>query len=812
MDVNKLIADLWKSLCSLQGEVKIMQTGGTFWNISGNIGITPEDFLGTVDSRPIVFKTDSVERMRLTEDGSLGIKTDTPTADLDLNGQIRIRGGNPGAGKILQSDANGLATWETPAGITITANNGLIVSSGFVQLGSPVVGGANLLHNTYVNNNGFEFSMYDGPTDLTFRVDPVNGYYQLGKNIVNGAYASFDATANQFTIQAANANYINLDGTNSIFKVVMQMGFSFLELDATAQTYKIGDNSASGAGNNNYMLIDDGNQKVTFFKSQLRGSGYGTGAFTGTPTYTLQVDSNGNIIEGTVGSVTSVGLSMPSPAFSVSGSPVTGSGTLTVTATGTSSQYIRGDGTLATLPVVSAAIGLSLAGTQVVLGQAVGDGTNPALINTTRQIPITIGAGMLQFTAPTNNLLANSFTANSHSIQGTSTVSPTFQMLNADNGYSIVLNYQSSGDYYKLTTSTGLVVGGSIAINTTAVPTAQIHVAAGSATAGTSPMKFTAGTLMTTPEAGAMEFDTHLYFTIGSTRYQLDQQVSASNGISVNSGVIQLGGNVITPTTLTMATGGDRVTFTGASNNTAFGVLQAIDNGVGQALLVLQSNASGKGISCQHTVANGVAINALSSSGIAVSALDNGAGIGLAAYSETGIPVTVISNVNNNNATSTGLRLTRNNGTPSTGGGVGMGIDILVQLEDASGSGAVTNASKISTYWTDATAGSENSSMDFWTINNGTFDSKLSIKDTGKIQLTKYGSGTFTGTATYYLQVTSAGDIIEQDASLTPIISTGTAAPAITPSKVGDVFIDTTNKKLYFATGTSSSADWTIAN
>lgn len=47
--------------------------------------------------------------------------------------------------------------------------------------------------------------------------------------------------------------------------------------------------------------------------------------------------------------VTSVGLSMPS-AFTVTNSPVTSSGTLTVTGAGTSAQYIRGDGQLATLP------------------------------------------------------------------------------------------------------------------------------------------------------------------------------------------------------------------------------------------------------------------------------------------------------------------------------------------------------------------------------------------------------------------------------------------------------------------------------
>lgn len=46
----------------------------------------------------------------------LGINTTAPTQRLDIDGQIRIRGGSPGAGKVLTSDANGTASWQTPAG------------------------------------------------------------------------------------------------------------------------------------------------------------------------------------------------------------------------------------------------------------------------------------------------------------------------------------------------------------------------------------------------------------------------------------------------------------------------------------------------------------------------------------------------------------------------------------------------------------------------------------------------------------------------------------------------------------------------
>lgn len=49
------------------------------------------------------------------------------------------------------------------------------------------------------------------------------------------------------------------------------------------------------------------------------------------------------------GGLSSVGLTMPE-AFSVANSPLTANGTLEVTAIGTSSQFIRGDGTLATIP------------------------------------------------------------------------------------------------------------------------------------------------------------------------------------------------------------------------------------------------------------------------------------------------------------------------------------------------------------------------------------------------------------------------------------------------------------------------------
>jgi hypothetical protein len=67
------------------------------------------------------------------------------------------------------------------------------------------------------------------------------------------------------------------------------------------------------------------------------------------------------------GSVTSVALTMPT-AFSVANSPVTTAGTLAVTATGTTSQYIRGDGTLETFPALTGFVPYTGATADVNLG------------------------------------------------------------------------------------------------------------------------------------------------------------------------------------------------------------------------------------------------------------------------------------------------------------------------------------------------------------------------------------------------------------------------------------------------------------
>ncbi len=51
-------------------------------------------------------------------------------------------------------------------------------------------------------------------------------------------------------------------------------------------------------------------------------------------------------------------------------------------------------------------------------------------------------------------------------------------------------------------------------------------------------------------------------------------------------------------------------------------------------------------------------------------------------------------------------------------------------------------------------------------------------------------------------------NVMVTDQKTRVIRTTGAGVPSSTPSNIGDIYIDTTNNKMYIAMGTSSSSDW----
>ncbi len=65
--------------------------------------------------------------------GNVGIGTTTPIAKLDVVGNIKIKDGTEGAGKVLTSDGTGLASWgTTSAGWGLTGNSGTVDGTNFI--------------------------------------------------------------------------------------------------------------------------------------------------------------------------------------------------------------------------------------------------------------------------------------------------------------------------------------------------------------------------------------------------------------------------------------------------------------------------------------------------------------------------------------------------------------------------------------------------------------------------------------------------------------------------------------------------------
>ncbi len=102
---------------------------GSF-GIRNGVSVNPTTFIGTLGATEnLAIGANNVEAIRVQANGNVGIGTTTPGTKLEIAGQVKITGGTPGVGKVLVSDANGLASWQTPA------------ASGVVTEDDPQVGG-----------------------------------------------------------------------------------------------------------------------------------------------------------------------------------------------------------------------------------------------------------------------------------------------------------------------------------------------------------------------------------------------------------------------------------------------------------------------------------------------------------------------------------------------------------------------------------------------------------------------------------------------------------------------------------------------
>jgi len=85
---------------------------------------------------------------------NVGIGTSEPSRKLDVVGQVRIRGGSPGTGKVLTSDADGVGTWQTPSWSNWTVSGSNIYRAS----GNVGIGASNPAFHLSIGDNGVGIS------------------------------------------------------------------------------------------------------------------------------------------------------------------------------------------------------------------------------------------------------------------------------------------------------------------------------------------------------------------------------------------------------------------------------------------------------------------------------------------------------------------------------------------------------------------------------------------------------------------------------------------------------------------------------
>ena len=182
-----------------------MDRAGTFLFGIHNNG-SSQTVLEPAGTRDLAVRINGIDHFTVKPSGNVGIGTTSPGAKLEIAGQIKITGGAPGAGKVLTSDAAGLATWNTPSTGTVTGSGTLNYVPKWTPDGS-TLGNSQLFDNA--TNVGI------GTNAPGTKLQVSGGSISLGNTgnsfEVNRGFLRFSGCCNDINHTIYN-NYLNIDG------------------------------------------------------------------------------------------------------------------------------------------------------------------------------------------------------------------------------------------------------------------------------------------------------------------------------------------------------------------------------------------------------------------------------------------------------------------------------------------------------------------------------------------------------------------------------------------------------------------------
>lgn len=463
-----------------------------------------------------------------------------------VNGTLRINSGTPTSGKVwTATNTSGDGTWSTIGGtisglttnyLPIASSSSTLTNSSLSQTSGDVyiASGKKYYDATGVNN----INLFDASNTIYLET--------------NGSGVRTEASIDIGTDQRSNGElrFGNTTNTNTLtFRSGATGSAIVYRLPITNPTAgQVLTAAAPSVGVSNLSWATPATGSVTSI-----ATGFGLTGGTITSTGTIKIDTTtGNAGGARPATQYWVNTSTSTLTNKTLTSPAITSPTITVGSDATGDlHYNGGSGALARLASVSAGSYLRSGGTSTAPLWSTLKLPNSATAN---YIPYATSSNTwgesskLTFDGTTLNL-TNNTAANTGllTLTGTSTGNLNIGFYNGATykggvGYIMAsgnigflnANY-SAADFMFLLNSSGsmlfqdavtsavkmtLTKDGRMFIGGSTTPTSYLHLAAGTATASTAPLKFTSGTNLTTPETGAMEYNgTNLFFTrTGTTR------------------------------------------------------------------------------------------------------------------------------------------------------------------------------------------------------------------------------------------------------------------------------------------------------
>ncbi|MEE4178395.1 MAG: tail fiber domain-containing protein [Bacteroides sp.] len=295
--------------------------------VNGVLGVsfgsdTYEDYIyGWRSDKPLKLYTNQLERLRITPTGYVGIGTTNPGAMLEVAGQIRITGGGPGLGKVLTSDAGGLASWQEipPSGLNLPFEGSALtteIGSAAFKVSNPgtnqvvaITGHATATDNVAMGIYG-RSDAYDGrgiygvathQTGFTYgvvgsaqssnRAYGVYGTASSASGITYGVYggsASSEGTGVYGTATSATGNTFGVFGYSSSNYGTGIYGYS---VSPSGPTYGVYGKTESSGGH-----------AVMGYATSSSGTTYGVASFVNSPSgYSGYFNGGRFFVDGNVG-------------------------------------------------------------------------------------------------------------------------------------------------------------------------------------------------------------------------------------------------------------------------------------------------------------------------------------------------------------------------------------------------------------------------------------------------------------------------------------------------------------------------------